>query len=196
MTDLKPQFLNELVISMDVPSASAGPHSTCSGAAAPSLGVSSSSSSGVLRVLKNMFAWCCDTRQCQDVLLSNQRHQNKKMGIDEFPLLVTPLDDDPFATLSAADIAAMEAAPTPTRLSAASTRTRRRAMTRMMMSDPLLRLELLLFSLFGVLMPKGEKNLSIYVVYRFYSDLACKTIIMYVLVVWTWFLKNICGVCM
>jgi hypothetical protein len=111
MTDLKPQFLNELVISMDVPSASAGPHSTCSGAAAPSLGVSSSSSSGVLRVLKNMFAWCCDTRQCQDVLLSNQRRQNKKMGIDEFPLPVTPLDDDPFATLSAADITVIEATP-------------------------------------------------------------------------------------
>jgi hypothetical protein len=33
------------------------------------------------------------------------------MGIDEFSLPVPPLDDDPFATLSAADIAAMEAAP-------------------------------------------------------------------------------------
>jgi hypothetical protein len=58
-----------------------------------------------------MFAWCRDTRQCQDVLLSNQRRQNEKMGIDEFPVPVPPLDDDPFSTLSAADIAAMEAAP-------------------------------------------------------------------------------------
>jgi hypothetical protein len=33
------------------------------------------------------------------------------MGIDEFSLPVPPLDDDPFATLSAADIAAMEATP-------------------------------------------------------------------------------------
>jgi hypothetical protein len=45
------------------------------------------------------------------MLLSNQRRQNEKMGIDEFSLPVPPLDDDPFATLSAADIAAMEAAP-------------------------------------------------------------------------------------
>jgi hypothetical protein len=48
------------------------------------------------------------------VLLSNQRHQNEKLGIDEFdefPLLVPPLDDDPFASLSTADLAAMEAAP-------------------------------------------------------------------------------------
>jgi hypothetical protein len=57
-----------------------------------------------------MFAWCCDTRQCQDVLLSNQRRQNEKMDIDEFPLPVPPLDDDPFATLSTADIAATKAA--------------------------------------------------------------------------------------
>jgi hypothetical protein len=61
-----------------------------------------------------MFAWCRDTRQCQDVLLSNQRRQNKKMGIDEFdefPLPMPPLDDDPFASLSTVDIAAMEATP-------------------------------------------------------------------------------------
>jgi hypothetical protein len=59
------------------------------------------------------------------MLLSNQRHQNLKMGIDEFPLPVPRLDDDPFAfplpvprldddpfaSLSATDIAAMEAAP-------------------------------------------------------------------------------------
>jgi hypothetical protein len=59
-----------------------------------------------------MFAWCRGTRQRQDVLLSNQRHQNETMGIDkfdEFPLPVPPLDDDPFASLSADDIAVMEA---------------------------------------------------------------------------------------
>jgi hypothetical protein len=66
---------------------------------------------------------------------------------------------------------------------------------RVTMSDPLLRLELILFP-FWCLDAKGEKNLSTYVIYLFYSDLACKTIIMYVLVVWTWFLKNICGVCL
>jgi hypothetical protein len=43
------------------------------------------------------------------VLLSNQRRQNKKMGIDEFPLSMPQLDDDPFASLSTADIMAMEA---------------------------------------------------------------------------------------
>jgi hypothetical protein len=32
------------------------------------------------------------------------------MGIDEFPPPVLPLDDDPFVSLSVADIAAMEAA--------------------------------------------------------------------------------------
>jgi hypothetical protein len=61
-----------------------------------------------------MFAWCHDTRQHQDVLLSNQRCQNEKMGIDyfdEFPLPMPLHDDDSFASLSAADIAAMEAAP-------------------------------------------------------------------------------------
>jgi hypothetical protein len=59
-----------------------------------------------------MFAWCRDTHQCQDVLLSNQRCQNDKLGIDEFdkfPLPVPPLDDDPFASLSAADLVALEA---------------------------------------------------------------------------------------
>jgi hypothetical protein len=87
MTDPKPQFLNEPVISMDVPSPSAGPRSTHSGAAAPSPAMSPSSSGGVLMVLKSMLAWCRDTRQRQDVLLSNQRRQNEKMGIDD----VTPL---------------------------------------------------------------------------------------------------------
>jgi hypothetical protein len=113
MTDLKPRFPNEPVISMDVPSSSTGPHSTRSGSTAPAP-ATSSSSSGVLRVLKSMLAWCRDTHQCQDVLLSNQRRPNEKMGIDkfdEFPLHVPPVDDDPFATLSATDIAAIEAAP-------------------------------------------------------------------------------------
>jgi hypothetical protein len=82
-----------------------------SGLDPPPLGRSSSSSGGVHRVLKSKLAWCRDTHQCQDVLLSNQRRQNRKMGIDEFPLPVPPLDDDPFASLSVADITAMEATP-------------------------------------------------------------------------------------
>jgi hypothetical protein len=48
------------------------------------------------------------------VPLSNQRHQNKKPDLDEFDefsLLVPPLDDDLFASLSVTDIAAMEATP-------------------------------------------------------------------------------------
>jgi hypothetical protein len=109
--DLKPQNPTTPTITMDVPSTSAAPRSTHSDTAPPPSATSSSSSDGVLRVLKSMFAWCCDTRQCQDMLLSNQRHQNLKMGIDEFPLPVPLLDDDPFASLSATDIAAMEAAP-------------------------------------------------------------------------------------
>jgi hypothetical protein len=46
------------------------------------------------------------------VILSNQRRLSKKIGIDkfdEFPLLVLLLDDDPFASISTADLAAMEA---------------------------------------------------------------------------------------
>jgi hypothetical protein len=46
------------------------------------------------------------------VLLSNQRCQNEKTGIDEFDnfaLPMPPLDDDPFDSLSIADIVAMEA---------------------------------------------------------------------------------------
>jgi hypothetical protein len=99
---------------MDVPSTSVAPHTICSGSAPPPSGRSSSSFGGVLRVLKSMFVWCRDIRQRQDVLLSNQRHQNKKMGIDEFdefPSPVPPLDDNPFESLSTADITAMEASP-------------------------------------------------------------------------------------
>jgi hypothetical protein len=113
ITDLKPQNPTAPTITMDVPSTSMAPHATRSGSAAPPA-CSSSSSGGILRVLKSMFAWCRDTRQLQDVLLSNQRRQNEKMGIDkfdEFPLLVPPLDDNPFASLSADDIVAMEANP-------------------------------------------------------------------------------------
>jgi hypothetical protein len=112
MTDLKPQFLNEPVISMDVPSSSTAHRSSHSGSAAPPPARSSSSSGGVLRVLKSVFAWCRDTRQRQDVILSNQRRLSEKMGIDEFddfPLPVPPLVDDPFASLSTADLVAMEA---------------------------------------------------------------------------------------
>jgi hypothetical protein len=116
ITDLKHQFPTRPILIRDMPSSSAAPPSTRSSTTAPPLAHASSSSSGiVLRVLKSMFAWCCDTRQCQDVLLSNQRRQNEKLGIDEFPLLVPPLDDDPFASLSlslsAVDLVAMESSP-------------------------------------------------------------------------------------
>jgi hypothetical protein len=97
-----------------VPSSSAAPPSTHSGTAAPPPAPSSSSSGSVLRVLKSMFAWCRETHQRQDMLLSKQRCQNEKLGIDEFdefPLPVPPLDDDPFPSLSAADLVAMEASP-------------------------------------------------------------------------------------
>jgi hypothetical protein len=113
ITDLKPQNPIAPTITMDVPSSSAAPHPSRSILTAPPLPHSSSSSGSVLRVLKSMFAWCCDTRQRQNVLLSNQRRQNDKMGINEFdnfPLLVPPLDDDPFTSLSTTDLAAMEAA--------------------------------------------------------------------------------------
>jgi hypothetical protein len=71
ITDLKPQFPATPIITKDVPSSSAPPRSTHSSSAAPLSSPLSSSLGGVLRVLEGMFAWCCDTRQCQDVLLSN-----------------------------------------------------------------------------------------------------------------------------
>jgi hypothetical protein len=114
ITDLKPKNPTSPTITMDVPSTFAAPCPSHSGSATPSSGHSSSSSGGVLRALKTKFAWCCDTRQRQDVLLSNQRCQNENMGIDEFdefPLSVPLLDDDPFASLSVVDITAMEATP-------------------------------------------------------------------------------------
>jgi hypothetical protein len=57
-------------------------------------------------------------------------------------------------------------------------------------SDCFFDTELLLFPFFGVLMLKGENNLSIYVIFHFYLDLACKTIFWYVLVMWTRVLKT------
>jgi hypothetical protein len=114
ITDLKLQFSTAPIITKDVPSTSTPPWSARSGSVVPpSAPPSSSSSGGVLRVLKSMFAWCRDTHQRQNVPLSNQRHQNEKWGInefDDFSLPVLPLDDDPFASLSTADIAAMEVA--------------------------------------------------------------------------------------
>jgi hypothetical protein len=114
ITDLKPQFPARPILIQDVSSSSAPPPSTRSDAAAPPTTSASSSSGSVLRILKSMFAWCRDTRQRQDVLLSNQRRQNEKLGIDEFdefPLPMPPLDDDPFTSLSAVDLATMEATP-------------------------------------------------------------------------------------
>jgi hypothetical protein len=112
ITDLRPRFSAAPIITKDVPFTSTPPRSTHSVTTAPLLAPPSSSSSlgGVLRVIKIMFAWCHDTRQRQDVLLSNQRHQNEKLGIGEFSPPVLTIDDDPFASLFTADIAAMEAA--------------------------------------------------------------------------------------
>jgi hypothetical protein len=84
ITDLKPQNLITLTITMDVPSTSVAPCSTRSGTTPPPLATSSSSSGGVLRVLKSMFAWYRDTRQGQDMLLSNRRCQNEKMALTSF----------------------------------------------------------------------------------------------------------------
>jgi hypothetical protein len=61
ITNLKPQNPIAPTISMDVPSSSATPHPSCSVSVAPPLTRSSSSSGGVLRVLKSMFPWCHDT---------------------------------------------------------------------------------------------------------------------------------------
>jgi hypothetical protein len=63
ITDRKPHNPATPTITMDVPSYSAVPHPSRSISAAPPLSRSSSSSGGVLRVLKIMFAWCRDTRQ-------------------------------------------------------------------------------------------------------------------------------------
>jgi hypothetical protein len=70
--DLKPQNPTTPTITMDVPSTSPAPCSTCSGTAAPP-SAHSPSSGGVLRVFKSMFAWCRDTHRRQDVLINNQR---------------------------------------------------------------------------------------------------------------------------
>jgi hypothetical protein len=63
ITDRKPHNPATPTITMDVPSYSAVPRPSRSISAAPPLPRSSSSSGGVLRVLKSMFAWCRDTRQ-------------------------------------------------------------------------------------------------------------------------------------
>jgi hypothetical protein len=60
-----------------------------------------------------MVTWYRGTHQRHEVLLSNQHRQNEKADIDKFdkfPLPVPPLYEDPFASLSATDLAAMEAA--------------------------------------------------------------------------------------
>jgi hypothetical protein len=106
--DMKPQATTEPTISKDVPSTSAAP--TVRFSTTPS---SSSGDSSLLRLLKSMFRMCRDTRQRQDILLSNQHLQNEKINIDEiddFPLVEPPLDDDPFASLTLADLVAMGAA--------------------------------------------------------------------------------------
>jgi hypothetical protein len=112
ITNLKPQNLTAPIITMDVPSSSVAPCPSRSVSVAPPPARYSSSLGGVLRVIKSMFPLCCNTHQGQDMILSNQRCLSEKMGIDEFdefPLPVLPLVDDPFASLSALDLTAMEA---------------------------------------------------------------------------------------
>jgi hypothetical protein len=113
ITDIKPQALTTLTYSSDVPSSLVALCTTCSGMAPPP--PTSSSSSSILRVLKTMFCMCRDTRQHQDVLLSNQHRQNEKLSLDEFdefPLPEPSLDEYPFASLSITDLAAMGDVPT------------------------------------------------------------------------------------
>jgi hypothetical protein len=107
ITDMKPQATTEPTISKDVPSTSTAP--TIRFSTTPS---SSSGDSSLLRLLKSMFRMCQDTRQRQDILLSNQHLQNEKINIDEiddFPFVEPPLDGDPFASLTLTDLAAMGA---------------------------------------------------------------------------------------
>jgi hypothetical protein len=114
ITDIKPQAPTVPIISKDMPASSAA-RSTHFGMAPPP--PTSSSSNGFLRVLKNMFHMCRDTRQHQDILLNNQRRQNEKLDIDEFdefPLVEPPLDEDPFVSLTPANLAAMRATSAPT----------------------------------------------------------------------------------
>jgi hypothetical protein len=143
INDLKPQNPTAPTITMDVPSSSVAPHPSCSVLAAPRPPHPSSSMGGVLMVIKSMFAWCRDTRQRQDVLLSNQKCQNEKMGIDEFDefsLSMPPLDDDPFASLSTATSRPWRPMTMmPRMVPAASTRKKKAmVMMRTMMSDVLL----------------------------------------------------------
>jgi hypothetical protein len=99
-----------------------------------------------------------DTCQRQDVLLSNQRHQNEKIGIDEFPLPVPLLDDDPFASLSLSPLPILRLWRLPPLVMKKHPATNMRKMkTTMMTSD--LPSSNSFFSLFCALMPKGEKNI-------------------------------------
>jgi hypothetical protein len=114
ITDINPQAPTEPTISNDVPYTSAAP-STRSGTTTPPP-PTPSTSGGLLRVLKSMFCICQDTQQREDIPLSNQCLQNEKLGIDEFdafPLVEPSLDEDPFASLTHTDLAAMGAAVTP-----------------------------------------------------------------------------------
>jgi hypothetical protein len=105
------------------------------------------------------------------------------MGIDEFDefhLPVPPLDDDPFASLSATDLVVMEAAADDDANGSSSEYEEEEGDDNDKDYDEWFASLSSFFSLFGALMPKGEKSLSIYlshVTYHFYLDLACKTLI-------------------
>jgi hypothetical protein len=197
-TDLKPQFSAAPIITKDVPSTSAPqpPLSTRSGTVVPPLTRSSSSSSGgVLRVLKSMFAWCRDTHKHQDVLISNQRCLAGRMGVNEFPLLVPPLDDDPFTSLSTADRAAMEADDDDAEGGSGNKYEEEEKEEDDDDYDKRFASSSSFFSLFGALMPEGEKNIYLYPRCHFIWTTLVKPLIVFVLVMWSWSLKLLWCAC-
>jgi hypothetical protein len=87
------------------------------------------------------------------------------MGIDEFDefhLPVPPLDDDPFASLSTTDLVVMEAAADDDANGSSSEYEEEEGDDNDKDYDEWFASLSSFFSLFGALMPKGEKSLSIY----------------------------------
>jgi hypothetical protein len=95
---------------------------------------------------------------------------------DEFPLPVPPLDDDPFASLSIVDLAAIEANNDDAEGGSGSEYKEEEGDDDDTDYDECLASSSSFFSLFGALMPKGEKSLSIYL-YVVYC------------VIWSWLVK-------
>jgi hypothetical protein len=111
--------------------------------------------------------------------LEEPKAQNEKLGIDEFdkfPLPVPPLDDDPFTSLSVVDLTAMEANDDAEGGSGSEYDEDEEVDGDDEDYDGDSLLLAHAFSLFGALMPKGEKSLSSHL--SLYLDLAYKTLIM------------------